>query len=90
MIHTLKTDPQVFDKVKDGSKTFEIRKNDRNPPFEVGDQLLLKKTNYTGAEMHFGSPLQYTGDSIQVEVTYILEGPIYGLAEDWVIMAIKW
>jgi hypothetical protein len=46
--HELKTDPQVFDDVVGGRKTFEIRKDDRG--FEVGDSLKLRKTRYTGSE----------------------------------------
>lgn len=83
--HELKTDPQVFDDVVDGRKTFEIRKDDRG--FEVGDMLVLRKTKHTGAEMANGAPLKYLG-ALYVYVTYILRGPIYGLADGWVIMAI--
>ena len=61
--HELKTWIEYFDKVADGIKTFEIRKNDRN--FQVGDILLLKEyCNKTEA---------YTGAFVEVEVTYILD-----------------
>ena len=39
MIHELKTWPQFWPALCDGSKTFELRKNDRG--FEVGDILIL-------------------------------------------------
>ena len=81
--HELKTDPQVFDDVVSGKKTFEIRKDDRG--FEVGDLLILRKTQHTGAEMANGAPLKYTG-TVYVYVTYILRG--YGLEDGWVIMSI--
>ena len=86
MEHELKTDPEVFDAVKSGEKTFEIRLNDRN--FKVGDVLFLRKTKHTGAQMLTGMPLEYTGDELRRTVKYILYGPIYGLAADWVIMSI--
>lgn len=98
MVHKLKTDPAVFQAVHGGGKTFEIRKNDRN--FQVGDELWLKETVYTGAEMapHWngafpgetvpGKPLEYTGRMIARTVTYILNGPIYGLVDGWCIMSI--
>jgi hypothetical protein len=85
--HELKTDPQVFDDVLDGRKTFEIRKDDRG--FRVGDTLKLRKTLNTGEEMAAGAPLLYSPLPLFVEVTYILRGPIYGLADGWVIMGIK-
>lgn len=85
--HRLKTDPRVFIAVANGLKTFEIRKNDRN--FQVGDELVLQKTQYSGADMAAGDPLIFTGDELHVEVTYILKGPIYGLAKGWVIMSIS-
>lgn len=84
--HELKTDPQVFDDVLKGRKTFEIRKDDRD--FTVGDMLKLRKTLHTGEEMRQGSPLEYVEPPLYVYVTYILRGPIYGLADGWVIMGI--
>ena len=85
--HELKTDPLVFDDVVEGRKPFEIRKDDRG--FEWGDVLKLRKTKHTGAEMAAGAPLEYVGPPLYVYVTYILRGPIYGLADGWVILAIK-
>lgn len=39
-IHELKLDVKYFDEVKNGTKNFEIRKNDRD--FQVGDIMILK------------------------------------------------
>ena len=86
MVHELKTDPAVFQAVKEGRKPWEIRKNDRG--FKVGDELWLKETTHTGAEIAAGAPLEYTERIMAVQVTYILHGPIYGLAEGWCIMSI--
>lgn len=52
MEHELKTDAKVFEAVKLGEKTFEIRKDDR--AYAVGDLLILRKTVHTGAEMAAG------------------------------------
>lgn len=62
MIHALKTEPQFFEAVIDGSKTFEIRKNDRD--FRVGDCLALNELDDTREG--------YTGRSALLEITYIL------------------
>jgi len=84
--HELKTDLTVFDDVEAGRKPFEIRKDDRG--YEVGDLLKLRKTKHTGAEMAAGASLEYVGTPLYVYVTYILRGPVYGLADGWAIMAI--
>jgi hypothetical protein len=87
MIHDLKTDPEVFDAVARNEKTFEIRKDDRG--YQVGDALILRRTRYTGEQMHFGSPVEYTGEKEVRRVTHLLRGPLYGLAEGWVILSIS-
>jgi hypothetical protein len=84
--HRLKTDQEVFQSVVDGFKNYEIRYNDRN--FNVGDELWLRETEYTGEEMKNGKPLEYTGRTMEVQVIHILRGPIYGIKEGWVIMTI--
>ena len=59
--HELKIWPQWFDAVRIGSKTFEIRKNDRN--YAVGDKLVLEEFRpgvgeYTGRKIERQMALQ--------------------------------
>lgn len=80
-IHKLKTWPEYFQAVKDGTKTFEIRKDDRpEGPYEVDDTLILQEfdpiTGYTGAE-----------DLIR-EVTYVLREQPF-VPEGYVCMSLK-
>lgn len=85
-IHELKTDSEVFEAVLRGEKTYEIRKDDRG--FNVGDELRLRETASTGAQMKcYGFPLEYTGREVTKTVSHILRGPIYGLAEGWAILS---
>lgn len=74
--HELKILPQYFEAVKNGSKRFELRKDDRN--YQVGDLLILKEfdgTDYTGNEL--GAFL----------VTYILRNcSEYGLQDGYCII----
>lgn len=81
--HTMKTDPEVFEAVWTGAKTFEIRLNDRG--FQVGDTLRLRETKFTGLQMHMGQPLEYTGRELTKTVSHVLSG--YGLADSWVCLS---
>lgn len=60
-VHTVKSWSHFFDAIKAGDKTHDLRHNDRN--YQVGDILdLMRYDNINGC---------YTGDSCQVEITYI-------------------
>jgi hypothetical protein len=84
-VHELKTDPEVFAAVLDGSKTYEIRYNDRG--FKVGDTLRLRETRYTGQEMRGPDPrpIEFTGREVTRVVSHVLSG--YGLQPGWVILS---
>ena len=62
--HELKSWPDYFEPLLDGSKPFEVRINDRH--FKVGD--ILKLREYDDRK---GS---YTGRELRKKVTYVLEG----------------
>ena len=86
--HTLKTDPEVFQATYSGLKNFEVRMNDRD--FKVGDILVLRETEFTGAEMCLNDkPLVYTCREQTKKVTYILDCSDYGQSDEWVIMSIQ-
>lgn len=84
--HDLKTDPEVFDAVAAGLKTFEIRFNDRG--FKVGDRLRLRRTTNTGDEMAAGAPLVFSGEEVSRLVSHVFSGPMYGLVDGWVILSL--
>ena len=60
MLHELKIIPEYFIKVKNGYKTFKVRKDDRN--YKQGDIVILKEY-----KSH-----QFTGREIKAWITYIL------------------
>lgn len=78
MEHLLKIKKLYFDAVLAKEKTFEIRKNDRL--FNPGDKLVLFEIDENDFE---------TGRHLITKVTYILQGPAYGLSENYCIMSIK-
>lgn len=74
-MHELKILPQYFEAVDNGSKRFELRKDDRN--FHVGDRIKL-------CEWENG---RYTGRNIVYFITYILRDcPEYGLKDGYCII----
>jgi hypothetical protein len=85
--HALKTDREVFEAVITGVKNYEMRVDDRDPPYRVGDCLYLRETEYTGAQMRQGRPLIYTRRAATRTITHILRGPVYGLVAGWIIMS---
>jgi len=76
-MHELKTWPRFFHAMADGSKTFEVRKDDRG--FVVGDVLNLREW--------LPEPGMCTGESLLVTVTYILRG--FGIDDGFVVLGIK-
>lgn len=86
-LHNLKTDLDVFIAVRKGFKTYEIRFDDRD--FKLYDLIRLKATEYSGNEMkNKNEPLIYTGQQYLAQIKHILRGPIYGLADGWVILSL--
>ena len=75
MIHELKIQSEYFVAVNNKTKTFEIRKNDRD--FKVGDKILLREIDSCG---------RYTGRSAWRKIIYITD---YAQQENYVVMAIR-
>lgn len=63
MKHTLKTRPEYFQPAWVGSKTFEIRNNDRK--FAVHDEIVLEEIE--------GADHEYTGRTIEGVIEYITD-----------------
>lgn len=72
--HYLKIAPVFYEAVISGKKKFEIRVNDRN--FLEGDHLVLREFEDE----------EYTGNEIEVLVTYI---PDFPLPDNYVVMGIE-
>lgn len=66
--HELKTWPIYFEQVWNGSKNFEVRKNDR--AFQKGDTVVLREYRnggYVAVESH-----RYTGREIRARIGFVL------------------
>lgn len=77
-VHDLKCDPEPFQAVYLGSKTFEVRINDRD--YKLGDTLHMREYNQVTNE--------YTGRWVSKRVTYLLPGGSYGLPDNLCVMAL--
>ncbi len=80
MIHELKTWPNAYDAIKNWTKRFEWRRDDRG--YEVGDILELHR--WDPATRYATGP-DYP--SQRVRVTYILRGQ-FGVPPDFCVMSI--
>lgn len=78
MTHELKVLTEYYEALKEGSKTFEVRKDDRN--YQVGDTLILIEW--------LSEKQEYTNRTYFCRVTYTLRDPTY-VKEGYVILGIK-
>lgn len=81
VVHELKCWPEYFGAVLDGSKTFEVRRDDRG--FKVGDVLWLREWD---CDMP-GRGNYFTGREVRKRVTYIMRHPPF-VPEGFCIMAL--
>jgi len=75
MRHSLKSLPEFFQPIMDGTKTFEIRLNDRG--YQEGDVLWLREWSEKGG---------YTGSCCLKVVTYLTT---FEQKDGYVVMGIK-
>lgn len=82
--HSVKISPAYFDAVKNGLKTFEIRKLDRD--YKIGDTLVLSE--YIPGTYEAGS---YSGRRVNVAITYILTDDQFpdGIKEGYGVLGIR-
>jgi hypothetical protein len=82
-VHELKCWPPFFQAIRDGEKTFEVRKNDRG--FQKGDTLRLREFDPNRQPYLSGA---YTGREFPMVVSYVLSG-FEGIAEGYVVMGLR-
>lgn len=76
-MHKLKSWPEAFNSVRDGSKRYEVRRDDRN--FQVGDRVELLEFIPKSQGMAYDGTGKYTGRWWIGEVTHITRGGAFGL-----------
>jgi hypothetical protein len=86
--HKLKTFSRYWDAVADGTKTFEVRLNDR--AFQTGDILVLEKWN-----PDMGGSYEWDGGgylakplAIRKRITYLLQGGQFGIEPRYCVLGL--
>lgn len=80
MHHELKIKKIYAERILNEEKLFEVRVNDRD--YQTGDTISFKVISPSGNE----------DDSLKLSIyviTYILNGPLYGIAEGYCVFGIK-
>lgn len=85
-LHELKCWPGPFAAMRDGSKRFEFRKDDRN--YQVGDILWNREWDPPAAGGEGTPGLGYTGREDRYRVTYKLAGR-FGVPEGFCVLSIE-
>lgn len=78
-IHELKTWNEYFSMVFSGSKSFEVRKNDRD--FKLLDEVLLREFD--------PNTEKYTGRILHRRISYIFKGGQFGIEEGYVVLGLQ-
>lgn len=84
--HVLKTWPNAFEAVRNGSKRFEWRLDDRG--FEVGDTLVLALYGPQDPYKYDWDPSRERVPKLRVRVTHILRG-LFGVPPGYCVMSIE-
>lgn len=82
-IHLLKTDRGVFDDVVSGKKSFEVRKDDRDPRYKTGDVVVLREH-----DPGLPAPGGFTRSRAVRRIGYLLRDEAY-LPEGYVVFELR-
>lgn len=82
-IHEVKCWAEFFDGLRDGSKTFEVRRNDRD--YQPGDTLHVREW----VPFLLANNEHYTGRDVWLWVRYVLGGGQHGIEEGYVVMSVQ-
>lgn len=85
-VHSLKIAKRFYKAVKDGSKTFEIRFDDRD--YKIGDRIRFKTGQYSLDQLHILNWYEVPGEW---EITYKLTATDFpeGIKDGFCILGLK-
>lgn len=95
MEHELKVVPRFYGALAAGCKPFEVRRDDREPAFAVGDVLRLREWEgfWGGSEVDEHGLRRdggYTGAEVRRRATYVLRHADFpeGVPEGWCVLGL--
>jgi hypothetical protein len=93
MEHELKVHARFFAALAAERKPFEVRRDDREPPYRVGDVLRLREyllPTMGGGAMWVGECSAYTGREVRRRVTYVLRHADFpeGVPDGWCVLGL--
>lgn len=80
--HGLKCLSQFFDAIVSGTKTSEVRRDDRG--YQVGDVMILNRINGEFPEI-----LDPQCTPVVCEITHVLRGEEWGIVKGFVVLSFK-
>lgn len=84
--HRLKIEPAYFDRLKDGSKTHEVRRNDRD--YQVGSTITVGRCGTTSFPNCLGGCS--SAHTLTFEITHVLPGDgRYGLMPGYCVLSLS-
>lgn len=87
-VHQLKTHARYWDAVENGSKTFEVRRNDR--AFQTGDILELEKVENDPPHAYVTAPgHRFSKMVIRKRVSYLLQGGQFGIDPAFCVLGLQ-
>lgn len=95
--HELKVVPRFYAALVDGRKPFEVRRDDREPGYTVGDTLRLREwhpAEWFGDHDRgdcFEDPPCYSGQEVRRRVTYVLRHRDFpeGVPDGWCVLGLS-
>lgn len=76
-VHNLKTWPVYFERQKDGTKNFEVRKNDRD--FQTGDTFISQ---------YYDPEREVYGEELRFTISYVLTGGQFGIKKGYAVLGL--
>lgn len=86
-VHVLKTLGTVWDAVKAGEKTFEVRRNDRF--FQRGDTVTLRKMDETGRCYETGPGGRFSTCDQSFKIGWTLQGGQFGIEPGYIVFQLE-